>query len=59
MLLGLAHKPYQHMAVEYHVFKLEFLFVFVLVDEGCLKLAFLSDIEFLDLDLFGKVHTVL
>ena len=59
MLLGLAHEPYQHVAVEYHVLKLEFLFVFVLVDEGRLKFTFLSDIEFLDLDLLRKVNTVL
>ena len=47
------------MAVEYHIFKFEILFVFVLVDESGLQFAFLADIEFLHLDLLGEYDAVL
>ena len=59
MLNKLTYKPYEHMSVEDHVFELEFLFVFVLMDECSLKLTFLSYVELLDLDLLSKVDSVL
>ena len=51
MFCGLSYKPYENVAVEDHVFKLEILLMLVLVNEGCLKLSLLSDMELLDLDL--------
>ena len=59
MFRSLSHKPYQNMAVEHHGFKLEILFMFVLVDECSLKLSFLAYIELLDLDLLGENYAVL
>ena len=59
MFHWLSYKPYEHMAVEHHVFELEIFLVFVLVNEGSFKLSLLSDIEFLDLDLLGEIHPVL
>ena len=59
LLYGLAHKPYENVAVEDHVFQLELLLVLVLVDEGSLKFTLLADVELLHLDLFREVHPVL
>lgn len=59
MLNALTYEPYEDMSVKDHVFKLEFLFVFVLVDECSFKLTFLPYVELLDLDLFCKVDSVL
>ena len=59
MFSALTYKPYEDVAVEDHVFKLEVLFVFVLVDECGLEFAFLSYVELLHLDLFGEVNAVL
>ena len=51
MFYQLSYKPYEDVAVEDHIFELEFLLMLVLVDEGSLKLSLLSHIEFLHLDL--------
>ena len=55
----LADKPYKHVMVKNHVFKLEILLVLILVDESSLKLSLLANIELLDLDLLCEVHPVL
>ena len=55
----LSNKPYKQMTVEYHIFKFEILLEFILVDEGGFKFTFLAEIELLNLDLLGKIHTVL
>ena len=47
MLYVLSYEPYEYMAVEHHIFKVKFLFMFVLVDEGRLELSFLSELELL------------
>ena len=59
MFSALTYKPYEDMTVEDHVFEFEILFIFILMDEGCLKFTFLSYIELLHLDLLGEVHAVL
>ena len=59
MLNALTYKPYEYMSVEDHVFKVEFLFMLVLVDECSFKLTFLPYVELLDLDLLSKVDSVL
>ena len=59
MLNALTYEPYEDMSVKDHVFKLEFLFVFVLVDECSFKLTFLPYVELLDLDLLSINDAVL
>ena len=59
MFYFLSHKPYENMAVKHHIFKLEILLVFVLVDESGFKFSFLSHVEFFYLDLLGKHDSVL
>ena len=59
MFSGLSYKPYEDMAVEHHVFKLEFLLVLVLVNECRLEFALFSYVEFLDLDLLREINSVL
>ena len=59
MFCALSYKPHKHMAVKHHVFEVKFLLVLVLVDECCLELSFLSELELFDLDLLGKIHSVL
>ena len=55
MLCGLAHKPYENVAVEDHILQFEVLLVLILVDEGSLEFTLLADIELLYLDLLRKV----
>ena len=47
------------MAVKHHVFEFEILFVLVFMDEGCLELSFLAQVELLYLDLLREIHSVL
>ena len=46
------------MVVEGHIFKLEFLLIAVLVDEGRVKLSLSLRTEALHLDLLGEIHPV-
>ena len=55
----LAYEPYEYMAVKHHIFKVKFLFMLVLVDEGCLELSFLSELELFHLYLLGEIHPIL
>ena len=59
MLNALTYEPYEDMSVKDHVFKLEFLFVFVLVDDCSFKLTCLPYVALRDLDLLCKVDSVL
>ena len=47
------------MTVEHHVFELEIFFMLIFVYECSFQFTLFTNVELFDLDLLGKIHTIL